>query len=171
MQKGKKIPAKVWKEFLKILSEKSSSVTAACEMLGIERRSYYYERSRNPKFGEQVDRIFDQIRTPHAEDALFALINEKNLGAIKFYLSQRGGERWNQTRIVPFEVRERLRYHQGEQIEQRLPTPEEKKRARLYEKALRLEGEELDGPVVIKFEKGGIDLKSLDEYLRNKDNS
>ncbi len=97
---GKKIPKKTWDQFLKLLSENTSSVTGTANQLNITARSFYNHCYEDPEFLKAVRKIFDGIRTTFAEDALFALIADKNLGAIRYYLSRRGGKRWNYDQIV-----------------------------------------------------------------------
>jgi len=107
-RQGKKIPESIWDKFLILLSEHTTSVSSTCRALNIEARSYYNKRSKDKNFGDIVDEIFDQVRRPFAEDALFTLIAERNLGAIKFYLNQRGGKRWNDSKIIPLIVRNEI---------------------------------------------------------------
>lgn len=92
---GRKIPKRTWKKFLKVLAENASSVTGAANMLNITPRSFYNHCYEDSEFAEEARKIFDAIRIPFAEDALFALVAEKNPGAIKFLLTRRGGRRWN----------------------------------------------------------------------------
>lgn len=108
MAQGKKISDKIWDKFLEYLSEHTTSVTATCRALSIEARSYYNKRALDKVFADRVDLIFDSIRRPFAEDALFTLIAERNLGAIKFYLNQRGGKRWNDGKILPLTIKHEL---------------------------------------------------------------
>jgi len=100
MSQGRKIPKRTWDKFLRALAENASSVSGAAQQLGITARSFYNHCYEDPDFIKNVRRIFDGIRTPFAEDALFSLIAAKNLGAIKYYLSRRGGKRWNYDQIV-----------------------------------------------------------------------
>lgn len=161
MRQGKKIPAATWEKFLELLSEQTTSVISTCRALGIEARSYYYERSRNKEFGDAVDAIFDSIRRPYAEDALFALISEKNLGAIKFYLSQRGGKRWNDAKILPMVVQYEINNPPPEKdFVQRIPTLKDMLCADAYKLGKSMDIDNLPDTVI-------IDISSIKSTVQN----
>jgi hypothetical protein len=137
MSQGRKISLKTWDRFIAYLSENGTSVKSACNAINITPKSYYNHRVEDADFAKKVDNIMDNIRVPFAEDALFSLINDRNLGAIKFFLSQRGGRRWNDSRVVPIIVQQELRFPpKSEQIAQKLPNKSEQILAAVYEELM-----------------------------------
>lgn len=133
---GKKIPQKTWDQFLEVFRERATSISGACRILDISAHAVYDHCGRDPEFAEQLDSIRDRIRRPFAEDMLFSLIGEKNLGAIKFYLSHHGGKRWNDTRVVPLLVRHEMQTSGIVREVQGMPTAAEQIAAIAYELAM-----------------------------------
>lgn len=149
-RQGKKIPESTWNKFLELLSEHTSSVSSTCRALNIEARSYYNKRSKDKVFADSADEIFDQVRRPFAEDALFTLIAERNLGAIKFYLSQRGGKRWNDSKIVPMYVRREIENPPPEpEFKQGLPSIPDMLMADIYRKARDIDPDDLPETITL----------------------
>lgn len=160
-RQGKKIPEAIWKKFLELLSEHTTSVSSTCRALNIEARSYYNKRSQDKDFADAVDEIFDRIRRPFAEDALFTLIADRNLGAVKFYLSQRGGKRWNESKIMPMYVRHEIdNPPPSKEFVQRLPSVRDQICINAYKLAKTLDVDNLPDSIT-------IDLTKIKERLKD----
>ena len=157
MAQGRKISKHTWDKFLKLLAENASSVTGTANQLNITPRSFYNHCYEDPAFLKEVRRIFDGIRTPFAEDALFALIAEKNLGAIRYYLSRRGGRRWNYDQIVKQLVEfqldvKRKKLKDGEKTyTQKRPSPAARAAAKAYEQVLSYGYDKLPNKLILNF--------------------
>jgi hypothetical protein len=108
MAQGQKISVRVWKEFLRLYAENVSSVSRVCKILGISPNAFYNKCRQDKVFAEKIRRIKEQVRVQFAEDILFSLIGERDLGAIKYFLSNRGGRDWNNSKIVPIVVKHEI---------------------------------------------------------------
>jgi hypothetical protein len=65
-------------------------VQIACEKVGVARSSYYRWRKDDPEFAEKADQALvggRMLINELAESQLVSLIQERNLGAIRFWLS------------------------------------------------------------------------------------
>lgn len=78
--------------FLKALRAKMGNVTAACEVIGIQRAVYYRWYRSDKTFREQVQAVQEEL-LDLAEEKLLELIREKNVAAIIFYLKTKAKDR------------------------------------------------------------------------------
>lgn len=97
MAQGKRTPNKTWDKLLQILeTEQVGSIHIACQQLGIDRRTFYYYKSKNPDFAAKVDAVVEPVTLSLVEDQLLKQAFEGNLRAVTFYLIHRAPKKWNQ---------------------------------------------------------------------------
>ena len=94
MSQGKEIPEEIWEKFVEELQNNFVSISHTCMKLGIERRSYYYKRLKDPKFASEVDLLFERVQVPIAEEMLRADVMQRKSWAIKFTL-ERASKKWS----------------------------------------------------------------------------
>lgn len=93
-QQGKEIPKETWDQFIEELQKNFVSIAHTCSRLGIERRTYYYKRTKDPEFASKVDTLFERVQVPIAEEMLRADVMERKAWAIRFTL-ERASKKWN----------------------------------------------------------------------------
>lgn len=79
-------------DFPDVLKKSLSNVTMACNKLGIDRRTFYAWYKTDPVFAERCDATFEET-IDFVESKLMSLVNQENLGAICFFLKNRGRSR------------------------------------------------------------------------------
>jgi hypothetical protein len=79
-------------QLLEALEKSLGIVSTACQSIVISRTTYYKYYNDDEDFKQSVDSISD-IALDCAESQLFALIKEKNVTAIIFYLKTKGKKR------------------------------------------------------------------------------
>lgn len=94
-RQGKKLPAKFWKDFLEAYRSNYASVTGVCRVLGISTKTYYRHLADDPEFKREIDNINDVILVPLVETALLKKAIEGDGPSQRFFLTYRGGEKWN----------------------------------------------------------------------------
>lgn len=91
-----KITDKQWERFTDFFQTNPINIAGACNYAGISTNAYYKKRIDDPDFAWQVDQILDQVHLPLVENALITkAVNEKDGPSQRFFLSRRGGKRWN----------------------------------------------------------------------------
>ncbi len=130
---GKEIPEETWNQFVEELQKNFVSIAHTCSKLGIERRSYYYKRLKDPDFASKVDTLFERVQVPIAEEMLRADVMERKAWAIRFTL-ERSSKKWSPKftqeylneldyRIALIEGRvEHIPYEEEKDSEEEMPT-------------------------------------------------
>ena len=95
MTQGKAIPEKTWKEFLEIYADNAATIMVSCKALSISTKSYYRKLYDDKVFKDTIERIDDCIHTPLIESVVKRHAIQGDGPSQRFYLSRRGGERWN----------------------------------------------------------------------------
>ncbi len=96
MAQGRKITQKQWENFEQYFWENPTSVGRACQHAGISTNTYYKRRVEDRSFAERIDDILDQVYLPLVETALVQkAISEGDGPSQRYYLSRRGGKKWN----------------------------------------------------------------------------
>jgi hypothetical protein len=80
------------KAVLEALRKSLGVVTAACDMCGVPRRTFYGWKDQDPEFKAAVDEI-NEVAIDFAENALYKLIQEGNPAATIFYCKTKGKAR------------------------------------------------------------------------------
>jgi len=88
--------AKKKEEFLKYYEQFNCNIRATCKKIGIDRTTFYKWRKRDKKFDMMVKEIEEGV-IDFVESALIEKINQKDLGAIIFFLKTKGKHRgWSE---------------------------------------------------------------------------
>jgi transposase-like protein len=83
---------KLKKRFIELYFECGGNVSLICEKIGISRTIFYKWLKNDSRFRKALEREQEAL-LDFAEHKLISLINEKNLGAITFFLRTRGKHR------------------------------------------------------------------------------
>ncbi|HEX7724130.1 MAG TPA: hypothetical protein VF438_00090 [Candidatus Paceibacterota bacterium] len=94
MAQGKKIPDNVWVQFIEALKSNLGSITHACHVLSIDRKSYYNKLVDDPKFSRKVQHIFETLQVPIAEEMLRADVLQRKAWAVRYTLD-RASRKWH----------------------------------------------------------------------------
>jgi len=78
------------------------TITGACRRIGINPDTYYEWAKKYPEFKKRKEEI-EKEQIDFVEAKLYEAINEKNLGAIIFFLKCRGGEKWKERTVQKLE--------------------------------------------------------------------
>lgn len=89
---------------LKALRKTSCNVKKACEIVGVNRKTFYEYKDKYPKFRKDFEWMrSEQIedRLDRCEDGMDYLIDNKSLGAIGMYLENFGQPRgWFKPKVI-----------------------------------------------------------------------
>lgn len=83
-------------KFLDAFKEGLGIIKRACQKAEISRGTYYRWRKQDEEFKRKVDEIAKQ-RRGKVEDGLYEKIENGSIAGIKYYLSRKGGEKWEKT--------------------------------------------------------------------------
>jgi len=78
--------------FLELFWENAGNIAATCRAVGITRKTYYNWLHSDENFAAAVEEIKEAL-VDFAESMLIKLVKEKNLGAIIFFLCNKGALR------------------------------------------------------------------------------
>lgn len=77
-----------------------SAILVACKAAGMAPSTFYRWRKKNPRMAELADALV-AVRINVVEDALYqACIQDRNISAIIFFLTNRASEKWADRRAV-----------------------------------------------------------------------
>ncbi len=88
--KGKN--AKKKELFLELFWETGGNIALTCKEVGISRQTYYNWLKKDKKFAKAIEETMEAI-IDFAENKLLELVKQKNLGAIIFFLCNKGAVR------------------------------------------------------------------------------
>jgi len=92
MPNRKKFTPEILDRIIELL-DGGNTITATCKAIGVSRMGEFKERMRNKEYRERVDEAL-KLRTEIVEDALFVTAVGGNVQAQRFFLINRGKERW-----------------------------------------------------------------------------
>lgn len=92
---GRKLPEKFWEDFLEAYKNNYASISAVCRILNISTKTYYRHLEEDSGFKKEIDSINDVILVPLVETALIKKAIEGDGPSQRFFLTYRGGEKWN----------------------------------------------------------------------------
>lgn len=104
IKKGERLSTREKKQvFLTMFKSKAANISVACEAAHIARKTYY-RWLKNPKFKQKCDEILDGL-IDYAESALIIAIKRGSLGAICYFLNNKGKRRgWQQPTKIEAEI-------------------------------------------------------------------